>query len=777
MLPTLANSQSVTPKVAHALAGAMIAQIGLGSVLVFSAVLAYYVFGFSWIIFFLWLSGVVLCGFSFCKKEQRFFEEIDRSDKWILLALLAVSIPVFLSTIYTVPFQVSRDETVLIAFEQNWVKDGVVDLFGLSPYFGFPYLPYLLLGWGGHFLGDINLYHERLLHGLDGVLIVVCSYIFYRVLGLNKTLSVLASLFICFNHSFVALSRMAFKDNGALVMELLALTFLFSGFKSGRFLSTYIGGVLAGIACYVYYPARITIPIWLLFLLLIKLFRSKSVASLKPGQQLAVFSLGIALTLAPLGSACFRSPDYVKIGNQFLKTSSNLFPEGRELTRIHEQSKSAGEGLMRNACDAITMFNNNVSDHGCNYINEGFGFVDPISGVFVLIGFMWVLIFFQDQLATTLIVAGFLLQLFFFCFVVSKAPDYTRLLVILPFAGYCVAFGIDATASALGSRHHDRKTASIIQRVVIAVSILSIIVFNVAIFARYAIYGAQHGQDNGGTARYLEARKWQPNHLFILAASPEFPYFTWNAPGSSVERMMPFLGPDQTFEIFSPEDVTNLAVIPPFTIFMNGELWDLKQARLKRMYPNLIVHKIADKRGLVALEEPSSIASSRSAYRAGNVQLGEIESALAQGNYGLVQSRCNAMLNTDEVLSKGSLFNASILFNLGRAYLNASQYEKALPPLRKALDVRLKLTGWHNRETLAYANALADLYMRRGEWRLAEDTYRQGLEVVQSFSQEDLYTSPPKESYAQYQKVAEALCKQGRFSEAQVILKQAPASR
>jgi hypothetical protein len=227
------------------------AQISIGCLLVFLAATFYYICGFSWILFFLWLAGLAICGHRFFKKEETFVEGINRFDLLLAVALMAVSLPVFLYQIYTVPFQVSRDETVLIACEQSWVADGTVDLFGISPYFGFPYLPYLLLGWGGHFLGDVNLYHQRLLHGIDAVAIVGCAFLFYRVLGLTKILSALGSLFICFNHAFVAISRMAFKDNGALLMELLALTLLFHGFKRRRFLPTYIGGLFAGVACYV----------------------------------------------------------------------------------------------------------------------------------------------------------------------------------------------------------------------------------------------------------------------------------------------------------------------------------------------------------------------------------------------------------------------------------------------------------------------------------------------------------------------------------------------
>jgi len=752
----------------------MFRRIALGTLLVLFGSYFYYLYGFNWLAFSVWACGIMLGGSAFFDKKYALLERLGRLDFKILAGVLLVSIPIFLWSIYTIPFQLSEDEVALITCEQNWVRDGTIDFFGLSPYFGFPYFPYLLLGWAGQLLGDINLYHQRLLHGIDAVLIVGCAYLFYRVLGLSRFLSLAGTTFVATNHALVAISRMAFKDNGALLMELLSLTFLFGGLIQRSFFTTYIGGVLAGIACYVYYPARITVPIWLIFLLTLAYFQRKKFSVSELTKQSAIFAFGFLLAVTPMVASFPRTPDYVEMGNQYQKTALLIYPEGRSLAKGYAEANTEVEGLIRNAWWGLTLFNNNLSDHGHKYVNEGFGFVDPLSGLLLWIGFVWVLIFMRNELAAILILEGFLIQFFAFSFIVSKTPDYTRLLVILPFAGYFVVYGISAIAHSASSRFSDQARARSALRSVAVCLLAGIVGWNAVIFSRYAIFGAQHGQDNGGTARYLEARKWQPNHLFIVAASPAFPYFDWDLPGAWTDRMRPFLGPKQTVELFSPEDLMTVKVVPPFTVFMNGDLWYLKRQQLLKMYPKLIAHKIADNRGLVAVEEPTNTASSRLLYQSWSDRVNAINGLFSRGKNDAVKTACTQALSSGDAAANGSLCKARILLLLGAAYLNTGDYDKAIPLLKEALDIRIYLAGWYNLDTVDYANSLGDAYMRKGAWALAEDAYRKGLTISTNSAQDDPYNLPPKDLPLEHQKVAGALYRQGRWAEADELLKQIP---
>ncbi len=112
------------------------------------------------------------------------------------------------------------------------------------------------------------------------------------------------------------ISRLAMRENTAVLAEVVALALLLWGLRNDHELATFLGGVVAGVGFYVYFPARITFPLWLLYLVGVAfLLRSRF-----PRRRLvelgAIATAGLVLMAAPLTIAESRIPVGDKQPNQ-----------------------------------------------------------------------------------------------------------------------------------------------------------------------------------------------------------------------------------------------------------------------------------------------------------------------------------------------------------------------------------------------------------------------------------------------------------------------------
>ena len=106
----------------------------------------------------------------------------------------------------------------------------------------------------------------RLLHALVGLLAVAATYALFRQL-MPRGWAFLASLLVGFSHAMFMISRLAMRENTAVLLLVVALALLLWGLRENHELATFLGGVVAGLGFYVYYPARVAFPIWVVFLI------------------------------------------------------------------------------------------------------------------------------------------------------------------------------------------------------------------------------------------------------------------------------------------------------------------------------------------------------------------------------------------------------------------------------------------------------------------------------------------------------------------------------
>ncbi len=209
----------------------------------------------------LWIAGLLAAGYAFFIRATPASSlcAFGKGDAYIVLALMAVFAPLYLLRLHSVPFQINTDEISIMVKMQQYVSADQPDLFGLSDYFHFPTLIFVLLGWLGEALGGITLHHMRFIHALFGLAIIAVSYLFFRAISNERLFAAGAALLVGCNHALLAISRMAMRDNLALLIEIGALALLFCGLRRRSYFATYLGGVLAGFGFYNYFPARITL--------------------------------------------------------------------------------------------------------------------------------------------------------------------------------------------------------------------------------------------------------------------------------------------------------------------------------------------------------------------------------------------------------------------------------------------------------------------------------------------------------------------------------------
>jgi tetratricopeptide (TPR) repeat protein len=749
----------------------------MGSALVACACFAYLLVGFQWIIWLQWLAGLSICGYALWPHRSRLPSGINLRDAITAGGLFLLSLPAFIGSIYTVPFQVGADEAAAVFTEQQWTADGVNDIFGLSGYYGFTYFHFMVQAWLSKLLGAVNLYHMRLVHGFDGSLITLAAFIFFRIIGMSWPLAVTATVVIACNHALIGISRIAFTINFSLLTELIALAFLFAGRKHNCVFLSYVGGICIGIGFYEYYPARVILPIWLLFLACSYL-SDRSQANKQQLIKIAgAAALGLALAVAPLATAHIREPSKASDALDFQRHQCLLFPEGREMAKTWGGNTTVEMGVIHNIVNGLTAFNNNEQDRGYEYQNPGHGFVDPLCGVLLWIGFISVLIQMRRQMAARLMVSGFLLQVFSFSFLVTKAPNYTRLLVVLPFVGYFVAYGVDlfATMARNFYRQARRKRGQAAVAVIFLIGNLTIIAWNFEIFHQYSDYGAVHGDPIGGTARYIEARRHQKDHLFVTSASVDFPYYSWEVGSSWNSRVQPFLAPGQQCCVLGPGDITSVRIEPPFTIFMDGKLWSLKKNALRKMYPKLVEHKIFKDTGLIAVENPqvtAQTASTHQAYRQFALYPPKIEALLNAGNHRGAKSICQYLLKSPNALVCGSDYKAAILLYLGIAYSNLKEFPEAEQVLQQAMKLCIAQIGSQDVDTIRFDRALGELYFNWKRWADAEIWYGKIADTQESL--QDAYDFSWVSVAAQARRLqAKSLWQVGKRDEAIAIFQRA----
>ncbi len=563
----------------------------------------YYLFGFHFWIVLVWLASLSLIGFALFQKPARFFARFNKADFYALYFLLLIFIPIYFLYLYSVPYQMNTDEPTIMMYQKLYQNNP--DVFSNSTYFGFASFIFIATAWAQKILGGISLMHARMVHASMAIAIIVLAFIFFRQFW--KTLpSFFAAVVLGSNHALVAISRMAMRDNSALLVEVLSLPFLFFGLKKRNLMLSFIGGALAGFSFYVYQPGRILIFIWLGFLFSLALFM-RARYELKLLAKLAgVTLIGFIIVVLPLIMYGSQYPN--EGAAKFSRERFLFYPEGQQLQKDWVDADTIKDGIIINIKNGLGTFNNKVHDLGYIYPNFGHGFVDPISGALLWLGFASVCYKFYRRKFTEEDLLNFFAFLglwLLFAFVINKTPNYTRLFIVLPFFAYLVVSGVIWLFTGVNYLREKLKLGKteLLYKIGSGSIVAAIVVSNLFIFSAFVNKGLAEGDNVGGTARYIEARKIYPDYEFYLVANSNYGYYSWGEDWQWIAWMEVYIADNQSAQVLDPDHfLSELPRQNNFTFFMNKQLWEKVQLELKSHYPQLRVTNIKTDGSLVAIE-------------------------------------------------------------------------------------------------------------------------------------------------------------------------------
>jgi hypothetical protein len=263
---------------------------------------------------------------------------------------------------------------------------------------------------------------------------------------------------------------------------------------------------------------------------------------------------------------------------------------------------TVAEGVKTNIKWGLGAFNNTIFDHGFIYVNEGHGFVDPLTGILLWIGVGLLLFRLVRRGAgegVLLAVMGFLILWLSFAFVVNKAPNYTRLLVTLPFVAYLVA---EAVRWIAGRWRSVRGAPAAIA----AVAIGGLVAWNLAIAWDFIQDGRRSGEVIGSTGRYVTAHQDIPGMKFFIASNPGGGYYSYGDASAYVDRLKLFAARDsQVQDLVDPSLLGQFNGQPPFALFMRRDLLPLHGDDLADRFPSGRIRNVTPDGINVVFEVPA----------------------------------------------------------------------------------------------------------------------------------------------------------------------------
>jgi hypothetical protein len=577
----------------------------IGAAAGLASLLMYRSNGYSRTMLLVWLIG--LLGLSiFFWSRNRSLPRISRGDLLAPAGLVLAFVPLYLVGLYRWPVQVSGDEPAIIDVAKSYAHPAPgVDPFGVSLYLSRPTL--LFIGWGklGELLGGFDLYHMRLLHALCGLLTIAATYVLMRQL-LPRRWAIFATCVFGVSHSFFMISRLAMRENTAVLAEVVALTLLLWGLRNNHFLATFLGGVVAGLGFYVYFPARVTLPVWLAFLVVLGLFSRRTFPVRKLLVAGAIAVAGFVLMATPIIIAESKIPHVPGPSESEPQRQTLMFyKDARIKQRDWVHASSVSEGYKKNIRWGLGTFNNTIADEGFIYWNRGHGFVDPLTGILLWLGVALLgirLIRRRADEGVLLAVSGFLILWLSFAFLINKSPNYTRLLITLPFVAYLVTEAVRWLAGRW-------RSVGRVPALLTAAALVGLVSWNLAIAWDFIQEGRRNGETIGSTGRYVTAHEDIPGQKFFLATTERggWDYYSYGTVTAQVDRIELFASDDRQVGMpVVPEQLERFDAKAPFALIMRRDLWQQNALELADRYPSGRIRNITPDGSRVVLEVPAT---------------------------------------------------------------------------------------------------------------------------------------------------------------------------
>lgn len=581
------------------------------SIAILLASFGYYVTsGFSWWFFLGWLSGIVLLSLHmrrYRRRQTNIAPALEPADNKFILALALVFGVIYLSFPFSYPWQMNTDEIIIRdQIRDMCFKQPGINILGTSTYFAFPAFVHVLFGTLANLQGGITVEHLRTVHATFGVAAVVCSFLFFRSLLLERKLALPATLLFGLNHSFLSISRLVSQNTTSPLVEVVSLAVLFRGMLRKCPYLLYLGGAAAGLSWYIHPPARVIFFLFMLAYLLNRwAFRSwkswaKSLIPVLIGFFLVTFPMLWSIHLTPKENFEYQR-------GQFL-----FLPEGRQVQMVQVWAPTEFDGVMTNIRQGLLAFNYPIHDHSNIYINDGYGFVDPITGIMIWIGIAYLLFSWYRRIehrqADILCIGSFISLWLMFAFVITFAPSFTRMTIFLPFVAYLAVHGLVGTSRlltagamklrAFGVTRGTRRSK--FESGCFATILAVMIVLNLQSIWKFYHDSITVGDIVSSTYRHIEKLLPRPNWNVVLACDEDkYKYFDWGDDGqwwgfadrNDLQDRLIVISPQKLMTQMS-KGSEDRHFTPPFTLFLNAPLWQKVQADFAKRHANYTVEKM-----------------------------------------------------------------------------------------------------------------------------------------------------------------------------------------
>lgn len=577
---------------------APLAAIAIGLALGAASLVVYVARGYSQGMLWLWLSGVAIAAVGFGARS-RALPRIAAIEPLIAAGAVAVGSPLYLLALYRWPVQVSSDEIAIMTVSREYASFPNVDPFGYSFYLGRPAGLFVVWGNLGELIGGIDLFNMRLLHAVVGLLTIAACYALFRVLLLPRKWAFLGAILVGVNHSMFMISRLAMRENTAVLVLVVALILLLWGLRHRHELAIFLGGFVAGLGFYVYYPARVAFPIWIVFLIGLGLLYKRRFRARQLLTVAAITTAGFVLAATPIIYSESTIPPNERSGQ---RDSLFIYDDARVEQQRWVFAQSEFDGWVKNVKNGLGTFNSEVVDHSWIYPNYGHGFLDPVTGIVLWAGIGIVGLALirrrRDDEGALLMLGGFIVLWLSFALLVNKAPNYTRLLITLPFVAYLV---VEALRWAT-----DRwRSVRFAPQLIVGAFVTAVVALNLSFAWDFIQLGREQGDPIGSTGRFAASLDDVPGQTFYIASSEAQPYYVWGNVGPGNDRLALFTKPGLVQTPIDPQAMNGFRAAPPFALFMRREVWQPVAAQLGTLYPRGRIRNVTPDGSRVVLIVPS----------------------------------------------------------------------------------------------------------------------------------------------------------------------------
>jgi hypothetical protein len=540
-----------------------------------------------------WLAAISIGALHFYFRRTRSESTLlSRADFYLCLILCAFASVAYLFDPSHIPWQATADECYFIELVRKIAVDPTVNSLGMCQWWHWPSGIFILYCHASKLLGAVSFENLRFLSALTGLAICPLAYIYFRCMFAPAS-ACAATMLVVFNNALIAYCRVAQQHAACVILELVSLILLFIGQRRECQFLSYLGGVFAGLGFYVYYPSRITILLWLGFAICL-IFFSGGQRAAQLRRLLAISVLGFAMTVLPMTVHILA--DYDQAG-KYTRDRIILIPEGMIMQRSHWSFNSDLEAYLFNLKRGLITFNSKEVDGWGLYENPYLGFADPITGTFLWIGLIAVLIDLRRKIfrPMELFQAGsFMVNYVILCFIANIAPSFARLFVALPFITFLAVKGMRLLTELLAKFPFSALRSEAFARAVVLSLAGAATLINLWGFSTWVSDGLHNGEDYGSTLRYIMSRSDVAGYNFYILTSDNDMYIPW---ARSDEALTTMLSPDQHLTVISAPDDALEALAPlkdhcPFTAFMLKSRWDRIAGTFKTMFPHSVKHQI-----------------------------------------------------------------------------------------------------------------------------------------------------------------------------------------